>query len=91
MASVQTHPASQPELPDYLTDPNAVLKDHQAKWRYGRAPDYSKTRKVFEESESCFAFPPFRLVHAILFLSTGPLPSVFFTSFPKPSLARSNF
>lgn len=39
-------------LPDYLTDPDAVLKDKDAKWRYGRAPDYSKTRKVFEESKS---------------------------------------
>lgn len=35
--------------PDYLLDPNAVLGDDNAKWRYGRAPDYSKTRKVYEE------------------------------------------
>jgi hypothetical protein len=39
-----------PALPDYVTDPDAVLKD-QANWRYGRAPDYSKTRKVFAESK----------------------------------------
>jgi hypothetical protein len=39
-----------PALPDYVTDPDAVLKD-KANWRYGRAPDYSKTRKVFAESE----------------------------------------
>lgn len=38
-------------LPDYVTDPDAVLKDSHAKWRYGRAPDYSKTRKVFAESK----------------------------------------
>lgn len=40
-----------PTLPDYVTDPNAVLKDVDAKWRFGRAPDYSKTRRVFAESE----------------------------------------
>lgn len=40
-----------PALPDYLTDPDAVLKDKEVKWRYGRAPDYSKTRKVFAETK----------------------------------------
>jgi len=50
-ADAQTAPAdSNPGLPDYLCDPNAVLKDRDAKWRYGRAPDYSNTRKVYEES-----------------------------------------
>lgn len=54
VADVQQPPAEDPApaLPDYLTDPNAVLKDKDVNWRYGRAPDYSKTRKVFEESES---------------------------------------
>ncbi|KAF2873002.1 hypothetical protein BDV95DRAFT_605581 [Massariosphaeria phaeospora] len=41
-----------PALPDYLTDPDATLKDAHAKWRYGRAPDYSKTRQVFTETKS---------------------------------------
>ena len=41
----------EPSIPDYLADPDAVLKDTQSKWRYGRAPDYSKTRKVYAESE----------------------------------------
>lgn len=50
-----TEPA--PTLPDYLTDPDAVLKDAQAKWRYGRAPDYSKTRKVFAESKPTSGSP----------------------------------
>ena len=40
-----------PSLPDILTDPNAVLKDSAA-WRYGRAPDYSNTRAVWERSLS---------------------------------------
>ncbi|KAK8178926.1 hypothetical protein BKA81DRAFT_383453 [Phyllosticta paracitricarpa] len=47
--------AAQPKassgLPDYLTDPDAVLKDQDAKWRYGRPPDYSKTRKVYAETK----------------------------------------
>lgn len=52
-ADVQQPPAQEaaPALPDYLTNPDAVLGDEDAKWRYGRAPDYSKTRKVFAESE----------------------------------------
>lgn len=40
------------DLPDYVLDENAVLKDAAAKWRHGRAPDYSKTRKVYAESTS---------------------------------------
>lgn len=55
MASVDVqHPPAQevvPALPDYLTSPNAVLGDKDAEWRYGRAPDYSKTRKVYAESK----------------------------------------
>ncbi|KAK8011329.1 hypothetical protein PG990_010294 [Apiospora arundinis] len=39
------------ELPDYMTDPNAVLKDTNAEWRHGQPPDYSKTRRVFEQSK----------------------------------------
>jgi len=38
-------------LPDYVTDANAVMKDDSAAWRYGRAPDYSKTRQVWAESK----------------------------------------
>ncbi|KAK8105959.1 hypothetical protein PG999_009318 [Apiospora kogelbergensis] len=37
-------------LPDYMTDPNAVLKDADVQWRHGQPPDYSKTRKVFEQT-----------------------------------------
>ncbi|KAF2116869.1 hypothetical protein BDV96DRAFT_464445, partial [Lophiotrema nucula] len=39
-----------PGLPDYVLDSDAVLKD-TANWRYGRAPDYSKTRKMFHETK----------------------------------------
>ncbi|KAH8730541.1 hypothetical protein GQ44DRAFT_581174, partial [Phaeosphaeriaceae sp. PMI808] len=55
MASVdvQQQPTQEaaPGLPDYLTNPDAVLGDKDANWRYGRAPDYSKTRKMFEETK----------------------------------------
>jgi hypothetical protein len=56
MASEDVKPDVAPEpaaLPDYLTDPNAVLKD-EASWRYGRAPDYSNTRSVYEQSRLMF-------------------------------------
>lgn len=43
-----------PAIPDYLASPNAVLGDTDATWRYGRAPDYSKTRRVWAESKSYF-------------------------------------
>lgn len=47
-ADVETA-APPPALPEYLLNPNAVLKD-ESKWRYGRAPDYSNTRTVYEKS-----------------------------------------
>ncbi|KAF2689619.1 hypothetical protein K458DRAFT_291994 [Lentithecium fluviatile CBS 122367] len=50
-ADVQAPVEPAAALPDYVTDPDAVLKD-QAHWRYGRAPDYSKTRKVFAETKT---------------------------------------
>jgi len=40
-----------PAIPDYLATPNAVFSDEGVQWRYGKPPDYSKTRKVWEESE----------------------------------------
>jgi hypothetical protein len=51
--STPTTESSEPvaQLPDYVTDPNAVFKDPGVEWRYGAAPDYSKTRAVYEQSE----------------------------------------
>ncbi|KAK0716867.1 hypothetical protein B0T26DRAFT_675278 [Lasiosphaeria miniovina] len=40
-----------PGLPDYVLDADAVLKDTDVKWRYGQAPDYSKTRKMWDETK----------------------------------------
>ena len=49
MATEATEPA--PVFPDYMLDPDAVLKD-TANWRHGSSPNYSGTRKVYEASES---------------------------------------
>jgi hypothetical protein len=40
-----------PGLPDYMTDPDAVLKDTTATWRAGGPPDYSTTRKFYAQSK----------------------------------------
>lgn len=52
MASAQEEPPidSSASLPDYLLDPNAVMKDVDAKWRYNQPPDYTNTRKVWAQS-----------------------------------------
>ncbi|KAK1065452.1 hypothetical protein LTR74_007978 [Friedmanniomyces endolithicus] len=52
-ADVQAPPAEPATaVPDYLASPNAVFNDEGVKWRYGKAPDYSKTRKVWEEGKT---------------------------------------
>ena len=51
--------ASEPtlEIPDYLASPNAVFSDEGVEWRYGKPPDYSKTRQVWKEGEPSFQQP----------------------------------
>lgn len=51
-------PTAAPALPNFYTDPDSVLKDLSVSWRYGKPPDYSKTRRLFAESKSplCFCF-----------------------------------
>ncbi|KAJ5618608.1 hypothetical protein N7528_006719 [Penicillium herquei] len=39
------------DLPDYVLDPNAVLKDTKATWRHGNPPDYSNTRAFYEKTK----------------------------------------
>ncbi|KAL2270509.1 hypothetical protein VTJ83DRAFT_2693 [Remersonia thermophila] len=57
MATTETqNPAQEaaaPALPDYVLDEDAVLKDADAKWRHGRAPDYTKARRVYNETKKC--------------------------------------
>lgn len=61
-AEAQNPPAeaAAPGLPDYVLDADAVLKDTNVAWRHGRAPDYSKTRKIWSESKQSLALPALR-------------------------------
>jgi hypothetical protein len=49
---------AQPAIPDYMLDPNAVTRD-EAVWRNGKAPDYSNTRRVWQESMEHCLYTPF--------------------------------
>jgi hypothetical protein len=40
------------ELPDFMTDPNAVLNDKDHEWRYNRVPDYKKVNAAYEEGKN---------------------------------------
>lgn len=51
---IDQHEVAAPEpeaapLPDYLTNPDAVSADEGAQWRFGKAPNYSNTRRVWAE------------------------------------------
>ncbi|KAI9489777.1 hypothetical protein BDB00DRAFT_841366 [Zychaea mexicana] len=39
-------------LPDFMTDPNAVLNDKDHEWRYNRLPDYKKVNEAFDKEKS---------------------------------------
>lgn len=52
-ASMDGDTEAAPSFPDFYTDPNAVLKDTSAAWRFGKAPDYSRTRAFYAESKQC--------------------------------------
>ncbi len=45
LAALASEPAAT-SLPDYLTSPDAVSADDGVQWRFGKAPNYSNTRKV---------------------------------------------
>ena len=38
-------------VPDYMLDPDAVMKDVNAAWRLKTPPDYSKTRAFYREGK----------------------------------------
>lgn len=48
-------------LPDFMTNPNAVLGDTEDEWRYGRIPDYNKVNAAFEKGKICLAGINFHL------------------------------
>ncbi|KAI9006260.1 hypothetical protein CLU79DRAFT_712802 [Phycomyces nitens] len=39
-------------LPDFMTNPNAVLNDKDHEWRYNRVPDYTKVNAAFEAEKT---------------------------------------
>lgn len=43
------------DLPDFMTNPNAVLNDKDHEWRYNRIPDYNKVNAAYElgKYQSC--------------------------------------
>lgn len=42
------------DLPDFMTNPNAVLNDTEHEWRYGRVPDYKKVNEAYELGKSFY-------------------------------------
>lgn len=44
-----THFIMTANLPDFMTDPNAVLNDTEFEWRYGRVPSYTKVNEAYEQ------------------------------------------
>ncbi|KAI1133976.1 hypothetical protein F5Y05DRAFT_417641 [Hypoxylon sp. FL0543] len=54
MQSSAVDPAEQASaVPDFMSDPNAVLKDIDAQWRNTNPPDYTRTRKFYSETRQC--------------------------------------
>ena len=51
MAAVED-PSPAPGVPDYMLSPDAVLQD-EATRRYGAAPDYFLTRRIWDEIKLC--------------------------------------
>lgn len=82
-AEVDAKPAtpSASELPDYLTDPDATSRD-DAQWRYGKAPDYSNTRRVWEQSMS------FAVYHNPVSMRLYPYTSIFILTDPTPPSSK---
>ncbi|CAO3629539.1 unnamed protein product [Cunninghamella blakesleeana] len=39
-------------LPDFMTNPNAVLGDTEHEWRYNGIPDYNKVNEAYEKEKS---------------------------------------
>ena len=53
MATSEEKPTeTAPTVPDYMTDPDAVLRDENVTWRNKRAPDYTKVNAAFEQTKT---------------------------------------
>ena len=44
------------DLPDFMTNPNAVLNDTEHEWRYKRVPDYKKVNEAYEQGNIWWLF-----------------------------------
>jgi len=38
-----------PAIPNYMLDPNAVLRDENITWRFGKVPDYTAANENYEK------------------------------------------
>lgn len=41
-----------PAIPNYMLDPNAVLRDENITWRFGKVPDYTAANENYEKEKS---------------------------------------
>lgn len=40
-----------PAIPNYMLDPNSVLRDENITWRFGKVPDYTAANENYEKGE----------------------------------------
>lgn len=40
-----------PAIPNYMLDPNSVLRDENITWRFGKVPDYAAANENYEKGE----------------------------------------
>lgn len=40
-------------IPNYMLDPNAVLRDQNISWRFGKVQDYSAANESYQRGDVC--------------------------------------
>jgi len=46
-----------PAIPNYMLDPNAVLRDENITWRFGKVPDYSAANASYQKGQIACRVP----------------------------------
>ena len=46
-----------PAIPNYMLDPNAVLRDENITWRFGKVPDYTAANEKYQKGGVAKACP----------------------------------
>jgi len=46
-----------PAIPNYMLEPNAVLRDENITWRFGKVPDYTAANENYQKGEVTWACP----------------------------------